>query len=124
MTTDNITCKTCSKKEIPNWDGKGNCITCARDNVLGVDDTWIDELLQEAIVGENFVSYNEHGLAKHNKAKAAIQKQLKRAELRARIDELETVQRINSRHPYNVNNGTMSVVSLRLNELKSKEKGS
>jgi|ERR1044072_4865170 hypothetical protein len=31
---DKITCIDCGKQNVPNWDGKGRCITCARDKVL------------------------------------------------------------------------------------------
>lgn len=34
MNTEHITCKTCGRTNVPDWDGKGNCITCARDAVL------------------------------------------------------------------------------------------
>jgi hypothetical protein len=30
-----ITCTVCGRESVPNWDGKGHCITCARDLVLG-----------------------------------------------------------------------------------------
>lgn len=32
-----ITCKTCGKENVPDWNGKGQCITCSRDEVLGVN---------------------------------------------------------------------------------------
>lgn len=30
-----IDCIKCGRKDVPNWDGKGHCITCARDMMLG-----------------------------------------------------------------------------------------
>jgi hypothetical protein len=30
-----ITCITCGQENVPDWDGNGHCITCARDLVLG-----------------------------------------------------------------------------------------
>jgi hypothetical protein len=38
-----ITCKTCGREVVPDWDGKGNCISCARDEVLGSES--IEEIL-------------------------------------------------------------------------------
>lgn len=32
---DKITCTACGRENVPDWDGKGHCITCARDLVLG-----------------------------------------------------------------------------------------
>lgn len=32
-----LTCKTCVKENVPDWNGKGQCITCSRDEVLGVN---------------------------------------------------------------------------------------
>lgn len=32
-----INCSTCGLKNVPDWDGKGHCITCARDAALGTD---------------------------------------------------------------------------------------
>lgn len=34
-TPDTITCKTCGRKNVPDWNGQGQCISCARDAVLG-----------------------------------------------------------------------------------------
>ena len=33
--TDQPTCKTCGKTNFPAWNAEGECITCARDAVLG-----------------------------------------------------------------------------------------
>jgi hypothetical protein len=30
-----ITCKTCGRSDVPDWDGNGHCITCTRAAVLG-----------------------------------------------------------------------------------------
>lgn len=30
-----ITCKTCGRSDVPDWDGSGHCITCTRAAVLG-----------------------------------------------------------------------------------------
>jgi hypothetical protein len=30
-----ITCKTCGRSNVPDWDGNGHCITCAWSAVLG-----------------------------------------------------------------------------------------
>lgn len=35
-----INCSTCNRKDVPNWDGKGHCITCARDSAE------LDEILE------------------------------------------------------------------------------
>ena len=31
---NNITCTVCGATDVPNWDGKNHCITCARDIIL------------------------------------------------------------------------------------------
>lgn len=35
QSTDKITCSICGKENVPDWDGQGHCIKCARDLVLG-----------------------------------------------------------------------------------------
>jgi hypothetical protein len=49
-----ITCKTCGRSDVPDWDGYGHCITCARDAVLGGTpeqrlETTLDELTQDFV---------------------------------------------------------------------------
>lgn len=62
--------------------------------------SWLDEILQEATVGENFVSYTEIGQAKADKAKKAIEKHIHQREIEARIDEaiwwMDKVKKINN----------------------------
>ena len=40
MKTD---CIKCGAQDVPDWDGKGHCITCARDLILGTDSQKQDE---------------------------------------------------------------------------------
>jgi|SRR5882757_136424 len=51
---DKITCTTCGRKNVPDWDGKGHCIKCARDLVLGTspsaDDAELDVILEAYIM--------------------------------------------------------------------------
>jgi hypothetical protein len=47
-----ITCKTCGRSDMPDWDGNGHCITCARAAVLADTpeqrlEATLDELMQE-----------------------------------------------------------------------------
>lgn len=47
--TDNsgkIACKKCGREDVPNWNGKGSCISCARDEVLGTPNTPIEDELE------------------------------------------------------------------------------
>jgi hypothetical protein len=44
-----ITCKTCGRSDVPDWDGSGHCITCARDAVLGGTPEQRLEALSEAL---------------------------------------------------------------------------
>lgn len=41
--TDKITCNKCGREDVPDWNGKGHCITCARDEVLGTPNTPIED---------------------------------------------------------------------------------
>ncbi|HET8709596.1 MAG TPA: hypothetical protein VFL85_04955 [Candidatus Saccharimonadales bacterium] len=92
---EKITCTTCGKTDVPDWNGKGQCITCARDAVLGtaqppvVADKELDEILtayaQNAILSG--ISVGKHSI----EAKAALlqreQRLVAAAERAARIDE-------------------------------------
>lgn len=41
-----ITCTNCGKENVPDWDGEGHCISCARDLVTNL--ATLDELLNLA----------------------------------------------------------------------------
>lgn len=49
----------------------------------------IDRILQIAIVGENFVSYNKYGQETADKCKKMLLSLIHQAEIKARIDELK-----------------------------------
>lgn len=44
-----MTCKTCGKDNIVNWDGNGNCITCTRNQILGHTNDALDDIILDLV---------------------------------------------------------------------------
>jgi hypothetical protein len=40
-----ITCKTCGRENVPDWNGEGDCISCSRDALLGKYEDELSNLL-------------------------------------------------------------------------------
>jgi len=82
--TGKITCSNCGAENVPDWDGKGHCITCARDLVLGADNStdeldmakrlmeWNSERFGEPTTLE-YLRYYKSGVIKERHIEAVIQ---------------------------------------------------
>jgi hypothetical protein len=83
-----ITCKTCGRSDMPDWDGSGHCITCARDAVLG-DTPELEAALYK--LADNAAGLASTGYYNHKEIKGEIDGILAAvsAELRAMVPAKE-----------------------------------